>query len=239
MKKILLLVLIACINFPVFAQNLNYEPTTSWPYRYADFTDGVVMTREGALMSSGINMFNLTLAGNKIHYVQNGTIMEADMLRIYSARIGQDIFVNIGGRMYLVLDESDHGMVVKLEEPDLEQMSKTDIGFGISSATASSNTTSLDLLGFGNWEGVHLSGQTYTQARGKIGNGTPFPIRSSLYIVVDGRRIDADKKSVMKYPGVDAAAAKAFFKAHKIKWNKVESLMEVVDFVYGQLHASE
>lgn len=240
MRKLFCLLISAFSCIGLSAQSDGYEPTTTWPYRYADFKDGAVMTREGTLMTSGVSMFNLNLANGRVHYVQDNVIMEADMSRIYSARIGTDVFINIGGRMYLVLNESDQGLVVALEAPDIDQMSRTDIGFGISSATASKTTTSLELLGIGNsYDGIYLTGQTYTQARIEKGKGDPLPIRQTLYLVVDGFRIDADKKSVTRYPGVDAAAAKDFFKSHKIKWSKPESLAQVVDFVYGQLHQGD
>ena len=215
------------------------DPTTTWPFKFNDFQSGVIRTLDGSLISSFENLFNVNLASGGVNYVNEGTIMEADMARVTSAQIANRVFINVGGKMHEVLSETEKGLVVLLETVDYEKMSKTDIGYGVSSSTASTNRTSLDLLGFGDWEGIHLTGQTYTQARMKQGSGDPIPLRSDLYLVVDGIRIDAVKSAVMDQPYVNKAEAKAFFKAHKIKWNKAETLPAVVEFLYDQKHREQ
>lgn len=215
------------------------EPTTSWPFKFNDFQSGAVMTRGQQVISSYENLFNINLATGGVNYVDGGTIMEADMRQVSMAQIADLVYVNIGGKMHELLFEGEKGLVVRLESVDVEKMNKTDIGYGVSSSTASSRKTSLDLLGFGNWEGIHLTGQTYTQARMKQGNGDPIPLRSDLYLVVDGVRIEARKAAVMNLPYIDKQAAKSFFKAHKVKWNNAETLQPLVEFIYDQKHREQ
>jgi len=215
------------------------EPTTNWPFKFNDFQSGAIRTLDGSLITSYENLFNINLASGGVNYVNEGTIMEADMRRVTSAQIANLVYINVGGKMHEVLFEQEKGLVVRLESIDVEKMNKTDIGYGVSSSTASTNKTSLDLLGFGDWEGIHLTGQTYTQARVKQGSGEPLPLRSDLYLVVDGIRIDATKTAVMNQPFVDKAEAKAFFKVNKIKWGKAETLPAVVGFIYDQKHRAQ
>lgn len=238
MKKIFsLAALLLAASLSLAAQ----EPTTMWPYLFPDFQDGAILTRDGSVLSTYDNLFNLNLANGKVHYVSADTIMEADMKQVYTARIRDIVFINVGGRMYEVMSETDKGLVVKLTVVDFEQMQKTDIGYGVSSATASHSRTSLDLMGgnFAASEAINLSGKTYYNAKLEQGNGDPLPLRSELFLVVDGVRIEASKSAVTELASVDKAEAKAFFKANRIKWNKVESLQQVADFVYDQKHREQ
>lgn len=236
MKKTLVCALAALLGSAVcaFGQK-EYEPMNSWPYQYRDFAVGVIRMTNGEVVDEYIGL-NICLVDGSLHYRVKDQIMQADMAKVFTVRIGDDAFVNIGKRMHKILWESEKGAVVELTSIDLDQMNKSSIGYGISSATASTQKTSLDLMGggMGAWGNIGLSGKTYSTAFELRDNGEVIPIRADNYLLVQGIRIDPDKKSVMNVPGVDAEEAKAFFKTHKIKWKKVDSLAEVVGFIFDQ-----
>ena len=107
-------------------------------------------------------------------------------------------------------------------------MAKTDIGYGISSATASSqNVTSL--LGE---SATLLVNMDITQALSKRVAGKVFPTMETLYLKINSDILPATKKDVLYLSFVDKSAADAFFKANKIKWKNEESLLKVVDFIH-------
>lgn len=226
------------LSAPLSAQKSYYQPSTTWPYFFEEFQEGAILTADKKFLNNPDDVFNINIADGKIHYMSDKTIMEADMRRISIARIGKTVFLNIGGKMHEVLYEGK-GLVVVLTEPDVDQMAKADIGYGISSATASHQKTSLDMMQIVSGTFLDDVNQVANGGRPTFDrdSGETIPTRKLLYLVVDGLRIDATKRAVMDYPGVDADAAKAFFKKNKIKWNKVESLAEVADFVYDQLHS--
>ena len=236
MKRTLVCIFAALVGSALcaFAQK-SYEPMNSWPYQYRDFTVGVIRMTNGDVVDDYVGL-NICLVDGSLHYVTKENIMQADMTKVFTARIGNDTFVNIGKKMHKILWEGEKGAVVELTSIDLDQMNKASIGYGISSATASTQKTSLDLMGggMGAWGNIGLSGKTYSTAYELRDNGEVIPTRTDRYLLVQGIRLDPDRHSVLNTPGVDADEAKAFFKTHKIKWNKVESLAQVVEFIYDQ-----
>ena len=235
-KKLIttLLFLLSC--FAVLAQ--DYRPRDTWPYEREEFEEGVIRTSKGDLLEQ-VRM-NVCVVNGKIHYLEDKTIMAADMSTVFTARIGEDTYVNVGGKMHRVLSENEHGAVIELTEVDMDELNKADIGYGISSATASTQKTSLELMGgMDTWGGINLTGRSYTQAFEEKATGTTIPVTTTTYLLVNGFRIEASKKAVMHFAGMDEAAGKAFFKANKIKWNRPESVMCVVDFIYGQLNPEQ
>ena len=102
MRRIALtLALLAMSICAVYAQ--KYQPKDTWPYLYEDFQDGVVRTRTGALVTEA--KLNICVADGALHYIKDGTIMKIDMNTVYTAKVGSDVFVNMGSRMYQVLAE--------------------------------------------------------------------------------------------------------------------------------------
>ena len=148
----------------------------------------------------------------------------ADMMKIYTARIENDIYVNIAGKMYLVLAETDNGAVIRSRIVDLDQMNKTNIGYGVSSSTASTQNLSGAALdsSIGNFNKA-LSNKEY---------GKDIPIKGKNYILYSGNKIvSANKGDVLRIQGLDKKAAKQFFKENKVKWNNPESLIIVSSFL--------
>lgn len=132
--------------------------------------------------------------------------------------------------MYQVLSETDNGSLIQFASIDFDKLQKVDIGYGISSSSASAmNVTSL-LQGMDSMVNTH-----FDTAIEKRDNGIVLPLLIEKFIYVDGKLVPASKYGVREFPGIDKDAANAFFKERKIKWNKDESLAELIDFVYNQI----
>ena len=226
MKKILLLqVLLLFAASAVYAQ--KYQPRETWPYVNDDFVDGAVRTRSGSLIEEA--KLNVSVADGSLHYIKDGVIMKVDMSTVYTARIGSDVFVNVGAKMYRILSEKESGCLLQFVQVDIDKMGRVDIGYGISSSSASAmNINSLDGLS----DTVNYKIEKVMDDKD---NGEYLPLIVERFLLVDGKLIPATKQGLKDYPGIDMAALDAFVKSNKIKWTKNESLELLVDFVAAQL----
>lgn len=209
-----------------FAQ--EYQPRETWPFLYEEFRPGAARTRDGALTERD---YNIAVHDGTLMFVNDEkVIMRADMTRIFSARVGDDVYVNIGGRMYRLLSELDCGNVVLGSEIDVDQQSKVSIGYGISSSTASAQGVSL--LMDGRFDAVNKSLQQteLDKYRGEV-----LPVKQVRYLQIGLRLIPATRQGILGLPGIDKKAASAFFKQEKIKWTETSSLEKVLVFVSGAL----
>lgn len=230
MKKILLLTFVlSFMTIPLFAQ--KYEPRDTWPFVYENFTDGSLYSSTGDVLLSA--RMNVSVLNQKLYYLKGETIMEADMVRLYAAKIkaGQeeDIYVNVGAKMYRVLAESDGGAALQADILDIERYNKASIGYGVTSYTAS--TQNVSGLAMESAAGVNIN-----QAQASKEGGEPLPILEKKYILYgQGRIVPALKREVMDISDLDKEAAKVFFKENKIKWNSAASLTKVADFLTNSL----
>lgn len=231
MKRIVFLLLGMMAVLPAFAQpnrdKWAFKPKDTWPFLYEDFTDGVVCSDSGDDILTG--KINVSVLNQKLYYIKGENIMEADMVKVFSVKAGEEIFVNVAGKLYKVLAESTGGAAVQARYLDVEQMNKANIGYGVSSSVASTQ----------NVAGLALdsnSGTNINKALESKEGGAEIPIAEKTYILFCRNRIvPALKREVMDVPGLDKEKAKAFFKEHKIKWSHPESLTEVADFLTENL----
>jgi len=223
MKRFLLLVCLTVCSAAMFAQNGSYRPRTTWPYLLEEFTSGGVHTSGGANLNEG--WYNISVADGKLHFIQKGKIMEADMLQVQLARIGESVYVNRMGRMEQVLSEEGNSALLRLVLVDMDRLAKSDIGYGVSSATAS--TQSLNNLGL---SGATISMELEAAIAGSR-SGEVLPLRTKHSFLLSGRQVDANRSAVLALPGIDKEDAKAFFKKEKINWNKPESLAKVLKYL--------
>lgn len=230
MKKILLLTFVlSFMTIPLFAQ--KYEPRDTWPFVYENFTDGALYSSTGEKLLSA--KMNVSILNQKLYYLRGETIMEADMVRLYAAKINsgpaEDLYVNVGAKMYRVLAESDGGAALQADILDVERYNKASIGYGVTSYTAS--TQNVSGLAMESSAGVNIN----TAMASKEG-GEPLPVLEKKYILYgQGRIVPALKREVMDIPNLDKQAAKVFFKENKIKWNQAASLTQVADFLTNNL----
>ena len=223
MKRSLLLWFALAVSVLAAAQNYDYKPRETWPYLLEEFTSGGVHTSGGANLNDG--WYNVSVVDGKLHYIQNGRIMEADMRQVQYARIGNSMFVNRLGCMKQVVAEEGNCALLRTALVDMDRLNKSDIGYGVSSATAS--TQNVNNLGMA---GATVSMELEAAIAGsKTGNVLPLRVRYEF--MLGARQIDADRATVMALPGIDKAAAKSFFKQEKINWNKPESLAKVLKYL--------
>lgn len=223
MKRIITLVFLLT---SLFLQAKDFEPKDTWAYLFEDFTEGMVMTRKGEVLMQA--RLNVSVVDGKLHFLKDGKIMEADMLQVLTAQIGKDEFMNVSGKMLRVLSKSEVSAVLESIEVDLDKLSKAEIGYGITSGTASTQNLNMAAL-----SGLveYQSNMSYSLASERKGSGESLPIRHITYLFTRGKLVVAKKREVVKIPSLDKKAAEAFFKQQGIKWSQVEDLQKVADYI--------
>lgn len=207
----------------------EYKPRETWPFIYEEFKEGAARMRSGDLVSEA--PFNVAVHDGSLMYVDGeGIIMRADMSRVYTAKVGDDIYVNVLGKMYKVLSELDLGNVVSGVEIDQDQQGKVSIGYGISSSTASAQGVSLLMDGR-----FFQDNRSLQQTSLDKYNGNVLPVKEVLYLMLGDRLIPATRQEILNVPGVDKKAAADFIKKEKIKWKDPASLEKLIIFVSSQL----
>ena len=228
MKRLVSILLGALLAIPAFSQpgdRESFKPRESWPFLYEEFMDGAARTRSGALVTEA--RFNIALQNSALLYIgKDGIIMKADMGSLYTARLGEDVFLNVAGHMYKLLSELDCGAVLMGTEINVEEQNKVSIGYGISSSTAS--VQNMAILEDGRFD---TTGKNYLQAERDKNSGEILPIKQTYYFYHQGILTPATKDGVLDLPGVDKKEAKAFFKQEKIKWKDVPSLEKVLVYI--------
>lgn len=211
---------------PAFCQ--TYQPRETWPFVYEEFQPGATRTLDGSLTTDA--PFNVSVTDGSLLYINDaGTIMKPDMSRVYTARVGEDVYVNIMGKMYKLLSELDCGLVVMGTEVDSAELEKVNIGYG-KSAVASTQNISLIALDGGNGANKSLESFLATKYDGK-----ELPTKENYYLRIGLRMIPATRQEILSLPGMDKKAANAFFKQEKITWKETASLEKVLVFVNEQL----
>lgn len=211
-----------CFSMTLSGQ--EYRPRESWPYLLENFTEGVVTNYGGEASADGY--FNVSVVDGKLHFVKDGTIMVANMNQLQAVRIGEKIFINRMGRLKEVVAEELGGYFVLLDvSVDEDELAKTDIGFGMRSAVAS--TQKLNTLAMGSAT-VNLSLDAAISAAKE---GAELPLKEKYVFLIKSREYPANKNSFLSMEGVDKASAKAFLKAEKIKWRNADSLGKVLKYI--------
>jgi len=222
MKRFLSCIIALSAAIALSAQNYDYQPRESWPYLLEEFTTGQVRTPGGMNLSEGV--YNISVVNGKLHFVKAGKIMEADMLQVQLLKLGEELYVNRLGKMYKCLHEEKGGnYLLQYTTVNLDKLAKTDIGYGISSATASSQQLS-----------SMLSTQTnmdFSTAISLSKDGPVLPLTKTNYFLLGTKEVPCTKKAFMELPGIDKANAKAFLKTEKINWRDTESLVKVLRYI--------
>ncbi len=221
--------LLGCLAFcPAFTQ--NYKPRETWPFLYESFQPGVSRSLDGTLTTD--ILFNVAVQDGALMFVgEDEMIMRADMSRIYTARIGDDTFVNVMGCLYKVLSEVGGCALVLGTEINVDELNKVNIGYGISSSTASAQGL-VNILG-GRFD---VGGVSFAQSEQNKLSGKELPVKETFYFRIGMQLVPANRSEVLKTPGVDKKAANAFFKQEKIKWRDPASLEKVLAFLDEQIN---
>lgn len=214
---------LACALLTVCAAAQSYSPTTTWPYLYSDFTEGEIQTQDGAKKSA---LLNVSLVRSTLHYIDKEYIKELANGSVYSARIGNDYFINAAGRLMKILAQNDNGYVAESTEIDMARLNSTEAAYGSSSTTLGTMAlTSLEGIGATNSN----SSLNHMELKNSKEDGKTLPLIQKKYIFVNGKCIYATKKDVSAV--ADPASFKAFLKENKVKWNNPQSLLGVVDYL--------
>ena len=223
MKKTVLLITAAILFIQAHCQ--SFVPMDSWPFIYEEFVPGATLTIDGSILSEA--SFNVSVADGSLLYIgDDGIIMKPDMSRVYAARMGEDVFVNVMGKMYRILSELDLGLVLESVSINYDELGKVNIGYGVSSHTASTQNLSIIMDGRFDSDKKSVAELALSKKRGK-----DLPLDHELYVYVRKHLVHATKSSVMNYQGIDKDEASAFFKAEKIKFKDLQSLEKVVVFL--------
>lgn len=225
MKRILVILAGLLAAAPLFSQ--EFSPRETWPFVYEEFLPGAVRMPDGSFVQEG--RYNIAVTDGSLLYVDDGgVIMRPDMTRVYTAKVGEDVYVNVLGKMYKVLSESDGGAVLLGVEIDVEKRNSVSIGYGISSSTASSQ-------GLLNVRSFDPKGKKLEQTALDKYQGEVLPVKNIMYFRIGSSLIPANRQDVLNFPGVDRKQASAFFKQEKIKWKDLASLEKVLLFIHEQL----
>lgn len=224
MKKEFLLITVTLLSvFESVAQN-RFRPLESWPYIYEDFNPGSIFMSKGNVIQ--YNQLNINLIDGKVHYIEDGTVMQADINNVNLVRIRHDVYLNHGGYMYKVQAETKHGAVLLKKEADIEEMSKADIGYG-RSATAS--TSSLRVFAL---DGGNLINKSLEDINKNRYSGKELILRERYYLIIDGKLVRASKNEVLSWSGTNKNLTKKYIKDNKVKWKNEYDLSLLVEFLY-------
>ena len=210
----------------------DYEPTANWPYMYPDFMEG-----ELTLVNKAPNRakFNIHLNLNKLHYVdRKGKIKEVDTWGVTGLTIGEDKFRFVGGKMLKVMAETAGGYIVKESKPNYSGIVKNDGAMGTTALNSTTTKTFLYNENAINQYNGYLLTDVYEDLLAMKDQSERLPVNSNLFIVIGNDQIPANKKSVSDLPGVDKKEFSKFLKSEKIKWNDVEDLVKVLDYLTAE-----
>ncbi len=226
MKKLLFLVIGILTAVSVYAQ--NDDPTVNWPYLYPDFMEGELHRTNKKPNKA---LFNINLNLSHAHYIDNGKIREVDTWGVTGLVIGEDIFHFVQGKMLKVLAQTEGGYVVEEKRANYSSVIKDDGAYGTSSL---SSTTTKTYLYNGNainqYDGFLLT-DVYKDLHAMKDDSETLPVRTNMYLVIGQEMIPTNKKSVAAIEGVDKKEFNAFLKSNKIKWNDVDDLVKVLNFI--------
>ena len=237
MKRTITIILALCaICITGFSQNKKYKPLTSWPFVYEDFQPGRITTYQGAAID--YDQLNISLINGKPLFIKDGKIMEPDSKTIALLVIGEDSYISANGVLLKVLKNTLKSAVVQMEIVDAEAMNKANIGYGKSSLASTQNVSAsalsfeFEVVNAGVIDGFNNKGLD-TMKQDKE-SGETLVTKRSIGIYYKGMFVPATRYDVLNIFGIDKEAVKDFIKAEKIKFNKVDDLAKLVDFLYGE-----
>ena len=202
-------------------------PTTTWPYIYGEFTDGVVyLAKKGQKEGK----FNICLDGCVLHFIDKDLVKSHSSAEVLSVQIGKDIYQNVGGKLLKVIDKSDKCLIVQENEIDFATLNSAESAYG-------SSSTTLGNMSLSSAEGISGSNTSaslnHMELKHNRDAGKELPLIVRNYIFVKGRKIFCTKKDVMDI-APDKNLMKQFLKENPVKWKEAHSVLAVGDFLYGQ-----
>lgn len=223
MKRLISLFLSVLLLATVASAQDAFESTTTWPYIYSDFRQGRIVSLNGEQFEG---LLNVHLYQGNIHFIENGVIKEAASLSMASVRIGNDIYVNAGGRMMRVLAKNDNGCVCEDVAIDFVKLNSTGAAYG-------SSSTSVGTMALSSVEGLGTGTMVNTNHMDLVSRkteGQTLPLTKKKYIVSNGIASQAVKAEILSLVS-DRQDFNTFCKTEKIKWKDNNSLLKVIDYL--------
>ncbi len=199
------------------------DPTTTWPYLWHDFREATVYLQGGTTV---VQKVNVHLARCAMHYIdERGVICLADLSPVVMVQAGDDILLPVSGRMMQVVAQNDRGCIALERKGDFAALSETGGAYGMGSATsATDRRSSLERDGQVNMNHMLILSERES--------GDFLPVVQKYYVVMPTFSAPASRAeferslSQAKY-----AEYKQWIKKNKVRWNKPESLLQLVDFL--------
>ena len=227
MRKLLFIFAGLLLAVASYAQ--KYEPTANWPYMYPDFMEGEVLR---ANRDSNKGRFNIHLNLSALHYLdKDGRIKEADTWGVIGMIIGEDTYRYVGGKMLKVMAETEAGLVVKESRANYSAIVKQEGTMGTTALNSTTTRTFLYNENAINQYNGYLMTDVYEDLIAMKEDSERLPVNSNLFFVIGNEQIPANRKSVSALPGVDKKALSKFLKTERIKWNDVDDLVKVLDYI--------
>lgn len=200
----------------------SFEPTTTWPYIYPDFTQGKLVMTTGKTLTG---QYNICLDGSTLHFIEGEMVKQASTLDIASVQIGTEIYVNAGGKMMKTVGKAEKGVVAVESIIDMAKLNETGGAYG--SSSSSNATTALSSL-----EGIGgRANMNHMELKNAKESGKVLPLITKYYLVFNGKTVPATKKDIDELEGVDKDALKNYYKSNKIKWRDPASLCSLIDYL--------
>lgn len=227
MKKIVT-ILLSLFVAAISVDGHRFSPRSSWPYIYEEFKDGIIRALNGDIAETKINV---SVTDGRVYCIKDDTISEINMDKVFSVKIGEDIYFNASGKMMKVLGETPEGAVLEFVEVDTDKLSEAKIGYGITSAVAQTQKVGL-LMNMS----TDLVNMNYHNALENKGSGEDLPLTYTKYLYVRPLLLRASRAEILGCTMLDREESVQFIKEHKIKWNNVSSLEELIPFIKNQLN---
>lgn len=229
MKKAMLLSAVLFTAITV-GKAQSYTPTTTWPYYFKDFEQGVLITGPSDPGKEGL--YNISYKDKRIHFIDGDYIRSSLLKDMAIVQIGNEIFQSVNGFVVKVLGKTEKCLVVEDSDIDYVALNNTGGAYG-------SSSTTIGTMALSSAEGIGATNAstntTHMELKLSKDQGKQLPLIVKKYIVVRGMRIYATKRDFLDTPGLDKARAKAFLKENKIKWNSVPSLLIAGDYLADEL----
>lgn len=230
MKKLLFLFIGMLLAVSSFAQ--EEHPTANWPYLYPDFMEGELLRANKAPNKA---RFNIHLNLGALHYVhRDGTIKESDTWGVTGLVIGEDVFRNVGGKMLKVIAETEGGCVVLETRANYSAIVRKDGAYGTTSLHSTTTKTYLPNDNVVNAYNGYLLTDVYADLHAMKNQSEKLPVLNNMYLVIGNKQVPANKKSVVALGVLDKKSFNAFLKSEKVKWNEVEDLVKVLNYIASQ-----
>lgn len=199
------------------------DPTTQWPYLFPEFRPGYVEIQDGKTKPYSMNIH---LRHAQLHYLDtDGIIKEAVIGEVIGAQVGSDRFLQVKGEMMRVVAQSEHGCVVEEVLGDYAALNETGGAYGSSSQTSATRKLS-------SIETDSQINQNHMLLMQSRSDGQLLDLIKTYYLVYPGFIVKANRGEVEKIiPAEQSAAWKTWTKTNKIKWNRPESLVSLLDFL--------